>query len=134
MPYSRFSVLIVEDDSRISRHLRDDLLAAMPSIRAEIAGSPAKAHLVCTKFPPTVIVWDGAPNARGTQEEYANCIPERLWPKVLPISVAEDLQAFAASKGAMPPCPKRQEAIGPWSDEVTKRIMTLLKNGKQRKH
>ncbi len=126
MPYSRYSLLIVEDDSRTSRHLRDHLEASLENVRIEIAGSPARARTVCEKFPPDLILWDGAPNERGTAEEYANCIPEGMWNRVLPISEGDAYLAHAHSRGALAPCPKRHEAVRAWCVDVLHQAQAYL--------
>lgn len=120
------SILIIEDDSRISRSLRDHLEKTLHETRVEIAGSAAKAKHLCQMFPPTFIIWDGAPNERGTQQEYEACIPDNLWSRVIPISQNEESLTFAKDKGAHTPIPKQTNAIHAWIDQVTHYLQPLV--------
>jgi DNA-binding NtrC family response regulator len=127
-------VLVIEDDSHISRLLRNHLEKAFPNIRVEIAGSPSKAKMLCEKFKPQLIIWDGQPNERGTREEYAACIPDDLWKKTVPISVDPDTQSWAQSKGAHPPIAKPNEALNAWAAQLvtfTKPLLIPVKSGKR---
>jgi hypothetical protein len=131
MPYSKVSILIIEDDSRISRGVRDHLHILFPSARVEIAGSAAKAKTICQKFPPTWIVWDGAPNERGTTAEYIDCVPVNLWKRLIPISVDQSLLDLAKEKGALAPVPKKDEGLHTWIEELGKYFKKLIpKKGK----
>lgn len=131
VPYRRCSILVVEDDSRVSRVIRNHLEEKFDGIRVEIAGSASKARQICEKFPPNFIVWDGTPNERGTKEEYIACIPEILWNRVIPISTDADLQAVAAGKGALPALPKIPDHINSWSERLAAFIGEKL--GKRKK-
>ena len=122
---SKRSILIIEDDSRISRGLRDHLEKTFPSMRVEIAGSASKAKHICQVFPPSFIIWDGTPNERGTQQEYEECIPDNLWNRVIPISQSEDSLTFAKNKGAHPPVSKQNNAIHAWVEQVTTFLQSL---------
>ena len=126
MSHSKFSILIVEDDSRVSRVIHHHLEKAFPNIRAEIAGSAARAKQICEKFPPTVIIWDGAPDEHGTQEEYIGCIPNDLWKRVIPISFDPAILEIAQQRGAQPPLPKKNGAVNTWSEEIVQRIRSLV--------
>ena len=129
---ARKSILIIEDDSRISRGLRDHLEKTFIETRVEIAGSAAKAKHLCQMFPPTFIIWDGAPNERGTQQEYEECIPHELWPRVIPISQNETILDFAKNKGSHSPIPKQDHAIHAWIEQVSLYLRPLL-NSKNKK-
>lgn len=134
MPYSKTLVLVIEDDSHISRLVRTHFEKAFPSVRVEIAGSPAKAQMICERFKPHVIIWDGEPNERGTREEYAACIPDHFWKRVIPISSVAESQSHAQSKGALPALPKPQESLNAWAAQVTvaaKSILSPPKPGKR---
>lgn len=134
LPYSKTLVLVIEDDSHISRLLRNHFEKAFPSVRVEIAGSPAKAQMICERFKPNVLVWDGEPNERGTREQYAACIPDHFWKRVIPISTVPESQAYAQSKGALPPLPKPEESLNAWAAQVTvaaKAILAPPKSGKR---
>ena len=126
------SILIIEDDSRISRGLRDHLEKKFNETRVEIAGSATKAKHICQLFPPSFIIWDGAPNERGTQQEYEECIPDKLWPRVIPISQNETSLSFAKNKGAHSPIPKQNQAIHAWIEQVAEYLRPLL-NSKNKK-
>ena len=131
MPLSKLSILVVEDDSRISRIVRDALEKSFPHVRVEIAGSAAKAQTICQKFPPSWIVWDGAANERGTTAEYAACIPAAQWKNVLPISIDEAILAVARERGAFEPLPKKPEAMHAWADDLVLRLKKIVpKKGK----
>ncbi|GEM_PF-2573675 len=132
MPYSKSSILVIEDDSRVSRVLRDHLEKAFPKIRVEIAGSPAKAKATCTQFPPSLIIWDGAPNERGTTEDYTNAIPASFWSRVVSISIQPELQEIAKDKGAKLAFPKHPEALNSWCDQLAVQIKPLLPKPKKR--
>lgn len=131
MSYSKNSILIVEDDSHISRVVRNHLEEAFQNVRVTIAGSPQKAKEVTDRFQPDFIIWDGAPNERGTTEEYINCIPATLWPKVLPISVDTKLLDIAKERGAHAPISKREKAINSWSEEIVAYIKSRLPKKKR---
>lgn len=126
MSFSKYSILIVEDDSHVSRVVRNHLEEAFPSVRVTIAGSAAKALEIASKFSPTIIIWDGAPNERGTLEEYVNCIPAELWSRVIPISVDASVSAIATSKNSHPAIPKKMQAVNSWSDELVVYIKKLI--------
>ena len=126
MPSSKLSILVIEDDSRISRIVRDALEKSFPHARVEIAGSAAKALTICLKFPPTWIVWDGAPNERGTAAEYAACIPLNQWKNVLPISIDAAILGLAKERGALDPVPKDPNAMHAWADELVARFKKLI--------
>ena len=126
MPSSKLSILVVEDDSRISRIVRDRLQDTFPEARVEIAGSASKAKTICEKFPPTWIVWDGAANERGTTAEYIACIPANQWKNVLPISIDEGILQQAKEKGAMAPVPKQPEAMHAWADDLSAYLKKII--------
>ncbi len=131
MPFSKLSILVVEDDSRISRIVRDSLEKGFPHARVEIAGSASKAKMICEKFPPTWIVWDGAPNERGTTAEYAACIPIPQWKNVLPISIDPAILTLARERGALEPIPKDPKAMHTWAEGLVGRFKKLIpKKGK----
>lgn len=130
LPYSKTLVLVIEDDSHISRLVRNHFEKAFPKVRVEIAGSPAKAQMICEKFKPQVIIWDGEPNERGTREEYSACIPDIFWKRVIPISSEPENQATAQAKGALPPLPKPAESLNAWAAQVTVAAKALLGQGK----
>lgn len=134
MAHSKCSILIVEDDSHISRVIHSHLEKAFPHIRVDIAGSAAKAKQICEKFAPTFVIWDGAPNERGTKEEYSQCIPDALWNRVIPISVDEALQAEAKGRGSHPPIPKKTDAINTWSEAVVEYLRPLVCQNSKKKH
>jgi len=129
---SKRSILIIEDDSRISRLTRDYLHECFPGMRVEIAGSAAKAKAICQQFPPALIIWDGVPNERGTREEYASCIPEVLWRKVIPISVDETILEFAKQRGALEPVPKKVDMAHAWVKELAERVRVALSSKKKK--
>ncbi len=126
MAHSKFSLLIVDEDCRVSRLLRDRMESAFPEMRVEIAGSAAKALAICSRFPPSWIVWDGLPREGCPLDEYLNCIPQPLWAKVIPIS--SDVAALEAAKarGAQEPLSKPAEALNAWSEAVVQRFKPLL--------
>jgi CheY-like chemotaxis protein len=126
MPFSKLSILVVEDDSRISRIVRDALEKGFPHARVEIAGSAAKAKTICEKFPPTWIVWDGAPNERGTTAEYAACIPLNQWKNVIPISIDAAILGLAKERGALDPIPKDPTAMHTWAEGLVGRFKKLI--------
>ena len=126
MPSSKLSILVVEDDSRISRIVRDSLEKAFPHARVEIAGSAAKAKTICEKFPPTWIVWDGAANERGTTAEYVACVPLNQWKNVIPISIAPEILAMAKERGALEPVPKDPEAMHAWAEGLVLKMKKLI--------
>ncbi|MFH1066970.1 MAG: hypothetical protein V1746_03630 [bacterium] len=126
MPQSKFSILIVEDDSRVSRVLHHHLEKAFPNVRVEIAGSAARAKQICEKFPPTILIWDGAPDEHGKQEEYFACVPNDLWKRVIPISPDPSILETAQQRGAQPPLPKKNGAVNTWSEEIVHRLRPLL--------
>ncbi|MFZ5806771.1 MAG: hypothetical protein ACOY3I_06160 [Verrucomicrobiota bacterium] len=131
MAHSKVSILVIEDDSRVSRVVHSHLEKAFPEARVDIAGSAARAKQVCEKFPPTFIIWDGAPNERGTTEEYIGCIPDALWKRVIPISVDAAILETAKSKGAHPPVSKKENAVNTWSEEVVAYLRPLIPNKKR---
>ncbi|MEZ5405951.1 MAG: hypothetical protein R3F23_07215 [Verrucomicrobiia bacterium] len=124
------SILIIENDSRLSRGLRDHLEKTFHETRVEIAGSAAKAKHICQMFPPNFILWDGTPNEHGSQEEYEQCIPENLWSRVIPISENETHLTFAKNKGSHAPIPKQNHAIHAWVDQVTHYLNPLVNHSK----
>lgn len=126
MSHSKFSILIVEDDSRVSRVLHNHLEKAFPNVRVEIAGSAARAKQICEKFPPTVVIWDGAPDEHGEQEEYFACIPAELWKRVIPISSDPAILEAAQQRGAQTPLSKKNDAVNTWSEEMVNRLRPLL--------
>lgn len=128
------SILIIEDDSRISRGLRDHLEKTFQSMRVEIAGSAEKAKHICQVFPPSFIIWDGTPNERGTQQDYEQCIPDNLWNRVIPISQNEASLTFAQNKGAHPPISKQNHAIHAWVEQVTTFLQSLQNSKNKSKH
>ena len=131
---SKVSILIVEDDSHISRVAHAHLEKAFPDARVDTAGSAARARQVCEKFSPTFIVWDGTPNERGTLEDYINSIPDGLWERVIPISVDPGIQETAKSKGAAHPAiPKKEDAVNTWAEEIVAYLRPLMQNKKKRR-
>lgn len=126
LPYSKTLILVIEDDSHISRLLRNHFEKAFPSVRVEIAGSPAKARMICDRFKPHIIVWDGEPNERGTREEYAACIPDIFWKRVVPISTEAENLAHAQTKGALPALSKPKESLNAWAEQVTVMVKSVL--------
>lgn len=132
MPYSKLSILIVEDDSHTSRVVRNHIHEKYPNIRVEIAGSATKARQVCSKFPPTIIIWDGSGNEHGTREEYIEAIPDDQWARVIPISTEQELQEAATKKGSHPPIPKRMDALNHWSEDIASFIKPLLSKKKKK--
>ncbi len=133
MAHSKYSLLIVDEDCRVSRLLRDRLEKAFPEMRIEIAGSTAKARAICSRFPPTWIVWDGLARKGCPLEEYVACIPDVLWKKVIPISSDPAAREAAQAKGALPAVPKPAEALNGWAETVAGAVKKLLpsKNGKR---
>jgi chemotaxis response regulator CheB len=132
MPHSKFSILIVEDDSHISRVLNSHLEKAFPNARVDTAGSAARAKQICEKFTPTFIIWDGAPNERGTLEDYLNSIPDHLWERVIPISVDSQIASAARQKGSHSPVPKKEDAVNTWAEEVVETLTPLVSKKKKR--
>lgn len=132
MAHSKVSVLVIEDDSHVSRVVCSHLEKAFPGVRVDIAGSAARAKQICEKFSPTYIIWDGAPNERGTQEEYVGCIPDALWNRVIPISVDNAILEIAKGKGAHPPVSKKETAVNTWSEEVVAYLRPLIIKPKKR--
>lgn len=126
MPYSKFSLLVIDEDSRVSRLLRDRIESAFPQMRVEIAGSAAKALAICSRFPPSWIVWDGLPREGCPLDEYLNCIPAPLWPKVIPISSSSAALDAAKARGAQPPLSKPSEALNAWAERVVQALKPLL--------
>ena len=126
MAYSKFSILVVEEDSRVSRVIRDRLEKAFPEIRVEIAGSPAKAKSICTKFPPSWIVWDGACRDGAFLEDYVASVPDGLWTKVIPISCHSAALEAAKSRGALTPLSKQADALHSWSDNLVHHLKKLV--------
>jgi hypothetical protein len=91
-------------------------------MRVEIAGSASKARSICEAHPPTLIIWDGVPNERGTREEYIACVPDKLWPRVVPISADDACLAIAKEKGSKEPSPKPASGHNSWSDTLVARL------------
>lgn len=90
--------------------------------------------MICERFDPQIIIWDGEPNERGTREEYAGCIPEPLWKRVIPISTEVGSHAWAHGKGALPPIPKPKESLKAWAEQLTvkaREVMTPPKSGRK---
>lgn len=129
--YSKFSILIVEGDSHVSRVLRNHLEESFPLVRVEIAGSPKKANQICLKFPPTVIIWDGLEDANGTRQEYIDAIPNDQWSRLIPVSPDADVLAVAKEKGAMEPVPKIADKLNTWSENMAIAIRPLLQKKKK---
>lgn len=123
--------MIIEDDSRVSRVVRNHLEENFENIRVTIAGSPQKAREMLEKFPPTFIIWDGTSNAQISSEQYINCIPTELWQRVIPISASEDLQKLAQEKGSHPPLPKKTDGINSWSEGIVNYIKPRLPKKKK---
>jgi ActR/RegA family two-component response regulator len=126
MAYSKFSLLIVDEDCRVSRLLRDRMESAFPQMRVEIAGSAAKALAICARFPPSWIVWDGLAREGCSLDEYLNCIPQRLWPKVIPISSDAAALEAAQARGAQQPLSKPTESLNAWAEAVVQKFKPLL--------
>jgi DNA-binding NtrC family response regulator len=131
MPHSHLSILIIEDDSRVSRLIRDTLETAYPTIRVEIAGSASKAAMICQRFRPTWIIWDGVPNERGTAAEYAQCIPLEQWKKVIPISHEPEHLELAKTRGAQEAHPKQVDHLHAWADGLLARFKKLIPKKKR---
>lgn len=132
MAYSKVLVIVVEDDSRVSRLIRTHFEEAFPEIRVEIAGSAAKARMMCEKFKPTLVIWDGVPNERGTRQEYADCIPDDIWNRTICISADAECQAHARLKNARKIMPKDPEALNSWADDVATYVKSALRPRKGR--
>ncbi|PTY00727.1 hypothetical protein DB346_14000 [Verrucomicrobia bacterium LW23] len=73
-----------------------------------------------------MIIWDGVPNERGTREEYIACVPDKLWPRVVPISADEACLAVAKEKGAKPAFPKPETGHNSWSDNLIAKLKAEL--------
>jgi len=123
--------MIIEDDSHVSRVVRNHLEENFENIRVTIAGSPQKAREVLEKFPPHFIIWDGVTNSQNSSEQYINCIPTALWSRVIPISGKEDLHNIAKERGAHPPIPKKTDGINSWSEEIVNYIKPRLPKKKK---
>lgn len=82
---------MIEDDSRVARVLRQHSEREFSNLRVEVAGSAQRARSVCEKFPSSLILWGGSPKECGTWEEYAICIPDEQWERVIPISADPEL-------------------------------------------
>ena len=126
MPPSKFSILIVDEDSRASRIVRDRFGKAFPEIRVEIAGSAAKASAICSRFPPSWIVWDGHPLNGVPLSHYVVCIPDPLWKKVIPVSSDPVALDAAKAKGALPPVPKQPESFHAWTEALVETVRQLI--------
>lgn len=90
--------------------------------------------MICQKFKPQLIIWDGQPNERGTREEYAVCIPDELWKKTIPISADDESQSWAQSKGAYPVVALPKESRNAWAAQLcvsTKAILIPVKAQKR---
>lgn len=131
MAFSKYSILIIEDDSHVSRVLRHHLEQVFENVRITVAGSAQKAREITEKFPPDVILWDGVPNERGTLEEYLNCIPQELWPRVTPISTDPEILKIAQERGARPPVCKKEDAVNKWSEEMVIYLKKLMPRKKK---
>ena len=132
MSYSKVLALVIEDDSRVSRLVRSHFEEAFPGIRVEIAGSAAKAAAICARFRPTLIIWDGTPNERGTRQEYLDCIPEAQWKATICISMTEEDQEEAQTRGARKILPKRPDGLNAWADDVVEYVKAALRPRRRR--
>ncbi len=133
LPYSKNLILVIEDDSHVSRLVRNYFEQAFPEIRVEIAGSTAKARMICERFNPQVIIWDGEPNERGTREDYAICIPDAFWRRVISISVDTESQDWAKSKGSTLSIPKPKESLKAWAGQLANSAKQLLSPSKSKR-
>lgn len=133
MPYSKALVLIVEDDSRVSRQIRHELEKAFANIRVEIAGSPPKAHTICERFKPDLIFWEGIPHQHGTRQEFLDCIPADQWKNVVPISADQECLREAKERGALSPHAKQEGHIHHWCEELVRVVKKTFPPPKKKK-
>lgn len=120
-------LVVVEDDSRVSRVVRDELEGAFPGWRVEIAGSAAKAKMFCERFHPALVIWDGLPNERDTLEAYVEAIPDEVWPRTVVISGDGACQEVAKRKGARACLPKEEDALHSWAERLVEYIRSQMR-------
>ena len=91
-------------------------------MRIEIAGSAAKAKMICSRFPPSWIIWDGHPRPGCPLQEYLASVPDALWPKVIPTSVDSAALDAAKAKGALEAVSKQTDCLHTWSDRLAEAL------------